>query len=134
MKALTIEDLSVDQAVLAYPMDPGSGTVKKDRAALIVLVRLPPDAIDPAIRPRAAGGILGYSALCTHMACIVDQYTAFGSGQKELRCRCHGSVYDPRRGAVVLDGPAPRPLPAIPLAVRAGKLVVAGDFTGKVGP
>jgi Rieske Fe-S protein len=33
---------------------------------------------------------------------------------------------------MVVDGPAPRPLPALPLAVADGKLVVAAPFTTRV--
>ena len=37
-----------------------------------------------------------------------------------------------RRGTVV-DGPAPRMLPALPLKIVDGKLVVAKPFTARVG-
>jgi len=42
-------------------------------------------------------------------------------------------VFDPKDGARVVDGPAPRGLPALPLKVVEGKLVVAGPFTARVG-
>jgi Rieske Fe-S protein len=48
-------------------------------------------------------------------------------------CSCHGSVYDPRAGAEVLDGPAPRHLAALPLEIKDGMLTAAGGFTGRVG-
>jgi rieske iron-sulfur protein len=53
--------------------------------------------------------------------------------QKVFECSCHYSHYDPREGAAVIDGPAPRALAALPLKVADGKLVVAKPFTARVG-
>jgi Rieske Fe-S protein len=50
-----------------------------------------------------------------------------------LECSCHYSHYDPRAAAAVIDGPAPRPLAALPLKIVDGKLAVAKPFTGRVG-
>ena len=54
-------------------------------------------------------------------------------GDKEVfKCMCHNSEYDPRQGAEVVFGPAPRRLAALPLALSDGSLTVAGNI-GKVG-
>jgi Rieske Fe-S protein len=53
-----------------------------------------------------AGEYKAFSAVCTHMGCIVNQIS---SGR--IDCPCHGSEYSISDGAV-LAGPAPRPLPA----------------------
>ena len=50
-----------------------------------------------------------------------------------LQCPCHQSQYDPRHGAKVVGGPAPRPLPALPLKLSNGVLNVAGPFTARIG-
>jgi Rieske Fe-S protein len=50
-----------------------------------------------------------------------------------FKCPCHNSEYDPRQGAQVVFGPAPRRLAALPLALAGGALSVAGGFIGKVG-
>ena len=50
-----------------------------------------------------------------------------------LFCSCHGSQFDPKTGAEVQAGPAPRPLPALPVKVEDGVPVVAGKFSGRVG-
>lgn len=133
-QALAPGDVGLEEAILAYALDPVSRTVKNHRNNLLIVVRLRPESIEPAFRHLAADGILAFSAICTHMGCIVDQFTDFGREQKQLNCRCHGSIFDPRRGAAVVDGPAPRPLPAIPIGVSGGLLAVAGGFTGRVGP
>jgi Rieske Fe-S protein len=48
-------------------------------------------------------------------------------------CSCHGSIFDPRNGAEVIDGPAPRPLPALGLKLKDGVVTVAATFSGRVG-
>jgi Rieske Fe-S protein len=43
---------------------------------------------------------------------------------KQLHCPCHGSIYSASTGAV-LRGPAPRPLPRVPVRVDNGNVVTA---------
>jgi Rieske Fe-S protein len=54
----------------------------------------------------AAGEYKAFSAVCTHMGCIVNQIS-----DGTIDCPCHGSEYSIATGAVV-RGPAPLPLPA----------------------
>jgi Rieske Fe-S protein len=65
------------------------------------------------------GDFVAYSAICTHQGCTV----AYKDGN--LACPCHGSVFDPANGAAVVAGPAPRPLPEIPVKVEGGEVVKA---------
>src|SRR5215203_2796879 len=65
------------------------------------------------------GDFVAYSAICTHQGCTV----AYKDGN--LACPCHGSVFDPANGAAVVAGPAPRPLPEIPVKVEGGEVVRA---------
>jgi Rieske Fe-S protein len=60
------------------------------------------------------GKFVAYSAVCTHQGCSV----VYKHG--ELVCPCHGSVFDPSKGGRVLNGPAPSPLPRIPIKVQRG--------------
>jgi Rieske Fe-S protein len=57
-----------------------------------------------------------FSAICTHLGCTVQ-----ADGNK-LNCPCHGSQYDALTGKV-LRGPAPDPLPSIPVTVTDGNVV-----------
>jgi Rieske Fe-S protein len=57
-----------------------------------------------------------FSAICTHLGCTVQ-----ADGDK-LNCPCHGSQYDALTGKV-LRGPAPDPLPSIPVTVTDGTVV-----------
>jgi Rieske Fe-S protein len=117
--------------LLAWPMDPKDGVVRNgSRLNRLLLVALDPATLEGPTRQRAADGIVAYSAICTHQGCEITRWIA---ESELLECPCHESRYNPRDGAAVLDGPAPRPLPALPLAVADGKLVVAKPFIGRPG-
>jgi Rieske Fe-S protein len=121
--------------VRAWPKDPKTSVVRDgSRLNEILLVKLDPGELDEATRARAAGGIVAYSAVCSHQACPVTEWVkAEEGGGYVLKCPCHNSEYDPRHGAEVVFGPAPRPLAALPLAIVDGSLTVAAAFVGKVG-
>ncbi|MET0866154.1 MAG: Rieske (2Fe-2S) protein [Nakamurella sp.] len=55
-----------------------------------------------------------FSAICTHQGCLVSQVS-----NGKITCPCHGSTFDANTGAV-LGGPAPSPLPAVPVTVTNG--------------
>jgi Rieske Fe-S protein len=120
-----------DPPVMAWAYDPAK-KVPRDgsRLNLILLVRLDPTKLAADEQSRAADGIVAYSAICTHQQCPVTEWLA---NVDHFRCPCHQSEYDPSKDAKVVSGPAPRPLPALPLRIAEGKLQVAGSFTGRVG-
>lgn len=64
--------------------------------------------------PGVAGQFKAFSAICTHMGCIVGQV-----GNGTIDCPCRGSQYSIATGAVVA-GPAPAPLPAAQIKVSGG--------------
>jgi rieske iron-sulfur protein len=119
------------QPLLAWPFD----TTKKlardgSRLNLILLMRFDPASLSAAERARAADGIVAYTAVCTHMACWITDWL---NSKQVLQCACHQSEYDPRQGGKVVGGPAPRPLPALPLRIAAGRLEVEAPFTDRIG-
>ncbi|WP_424213297.1 ubiquinol-cytochrome c reductase iron-sulfur subunit [Streptomyces sp. BI20] len=76
-----------------------------------VAFRFPGDE-DRALAVRLGDGTLvGYSAVCTHLACAVLWREDRGP-DGELYCPCHEGVFDARSGEVTA-GPPPRPLPRI---------------------
>ncbi|WP_234679760.1 QcrA and Rieske domain-containing protein [Bradyrhizobium monzae] len=121
--------------VHAWPQDPKTSVVRSaSRLNEILIINLDPAELDEQTRARAVDGILAYSAICSHAGCPVTAWVKSDVGDKEvLKCMCHNSEYDPREGAQVVFGPAPRRLAALPLALADGSLSVAGGFIGKVG-
>jgi len=76
--------------------------------------------------------IVAYSKICTHVGCPVALYE---QTTHHILCPCHQSTFDASTGATVIFGPAPRPLPQLPMTVDAqGFLVSKSDFTQPVGP
>ncbi len=63
-----------------------------------------------------AGEFKAFSAVCTHMGCIVGQVS-----NGTIDCPCHGSQYNITTGAVVA-GPAPAPLPAEQIKVSGNSI------------
>ncbi|MBW7974428.1 Rieske 2Fe-2S domain-containing protein [Bradyrhizobium sp. BR 10289] len=121
--------------VHAWPKDPKTSVVRSaSRLNEILLIRLDPAELDEKTRERAVDGILAYSAICSHAGCPVTAWVKSDVGDKDVfKCMCHNSEYDPRAGAQVVFGPAPRRLAALPLVLAETSLSVAGNFIGKVG-
>jgi rieske iron-sulfur protein len=114
----------------AYPADPNGLVRDGSPLNLVLLVRVGNDGLDEQTRKLSADGVAAYSALCTHQACPVNQWS---SEKKAMVCSCHGSTYDPKNSAQVIFGPAPLPLAGLPLKSDNGVLIVAGKFDGPVG-
>jgi ubiquinol-cytochrome c reductase iron-sulfur subunit len=76
--------------------------------------------------------IVAYSKICTHVGCPVALYE---QTTHHILCPCHQSTFDASTGATVIFGPAPRPLPQLPLMLDSqGYIAAASDFTQPVGP
>lgn len=118
--------------MMAWAKDPTTGTVRDgSRLNQVLLLRLDPASLDDETRPHAADGVLAFSATCTHAQCPVSEWREEAG---VLHCPCHGSEFDPRAGGRVVNGPATRHLPMLPLRLSsAGGLEVARSFIGKVG-
>lgn len=135
-KLITAADLKAGgPPVHAWPKDPNTSVVRSaSRLSEILIIKLDPADLDEKTRARAVDGIIAYSAICSHAGCPVTAWVKSDVGDKEVfKCMCHNSEYDPRAGAQVVFGPAPRRLAALPLALADGSLTVAGNFIGKVG-
>jgi len=102
-------DAKVGGAAIASESEvtPGSAFTFKDSGNPAVLVHL------------KSGDFVAYSAVCTHQGCTV----AYKGGN--LACPCHGSVFDPAKGAEVVAGPALTPLPEIPVKIQGGEVIRA---------
>lgn len=62
----------------------------------------------PAIVVNTDQGVKAYSAICTHLGCVVQ----WDGASRTILCPCHDGRFSPSSGAVV-SGPPPGPLPPI---------------------
>lgn len=124
-------DLAPQDLVLAWGFDPRRKLPRDgSRLNMVLLMRFDPATLGEAEKPFSADGVVAFSAICTHQQCTVTDWL---KSTQVSQCPCHQSQYDLRHGAKVVGGPAPRALPALPLKLDDGVLVVAGPFTARVG-
>jgi cytochrome b6-f complex iron-sulfur subunit len=67
---------------------------------------------------RAPGVFVAFSAICTHLGCIVRWLPEKG----EFLCPCHAGSY--ASDGKVIGGPPPKPLPTIPVTLSGDNLLV----------
>ena len=99
-----------------------------------VLINVGPGLLQLSTEQMAGApdGLVAYSKVCTHAGCPIGLYLA---SEHQLRCPCHQSTFDVLDGATPVYGPAPKPLPQLPIEVGTdGVLRAKGDFTAPVGP
>jgi ubiquinol-cytochrome c reductase iron-sulfur subunit len=110
--------------------------------ATVILIKFRPGELNIPTRTNGStvigtmnwtvDNIVAYSKICTHVGCPVALYE---QTTHHILCPCHQSTFDASTGATVIFGPAPRPLPQLPMTVDAqGFLVAKSDFTQPVGP
>lgn len=130
-KPLRPADLALGKPLLVFPFDVKAGAPKNEsRSNKLVVIRLPEDQMEAATKGRSAGGVLAYSALCTHQACDVKTWIA---KEKVLVCFCHASKFDLLDGAKVVDGPASRPLRSFSLNLDGEFLAIASSSPANQG-
>jgi ubiquinol-cytochrome c reductase iron-sulfur subunit len=101
--------------------------------ATSIIIKMEPGQLQaPTNLNWTVDNIVAYSKICTHVGCPAALYE---STTHRILCPCHQSTFDATRGATVTFGPAPRPLPQLPITTDAqGYLVAQHDFTEPVGP
>lgn len=128
---IKVSDLKIGKPRVVYPLDPATKKPRDEtRLNKLVLLRFAEADLDAESGKRAAGGVIAFSAICTHQGCDVKTWL---SKEKALVCYCHSSKFALLEGAAVKAGPAPRPLPSIALGLDGETLVVAGAFSANPG-
>ena len=76
------------------------------------------ETVEVVVTQPTAGDYRGFTSICTHTGCDVTE-VADGT----IECPCHGSRF--HLDGTVANGPAPRPLPARPVKIVDGQLVLS---------
>ena len=100
---------------------PGGGLIKCGPLTTLPVgdARLVRHGAEPVLVVRVSETeVLGLSAVCTHMKCVLTWDQPTGT----ILCPCHAGAFD--RTGNVLSGPPPRPLPELPVEIRADEIVV----------
>ena len=101
--------------------------------AATIIIKFAPGQLIPD-RPDSPGtvmnwtvdDIVAYSKICTHVGCPVALYE---QTTHHILCPCHQSTFNAAQGAQVLFGPAPRPLPQLPIGTDPqGFLIATSDY------
>ena len=79
---------------LDFPAGQGKVVPVNDKPAIVV--------------NTAQGGLKAYSAICTHLSCIVE----WDQERQFIHCPCHDGRFNALNGAVI-SGPPPAPLPPL---------------------
>ena len=69
----------------------------------------------------AQGGLKAFSAICTHLGCIVE----WDQSHQYIHCPCHDGRFNPINGAVI-SGPPPAPLAELAISVDGDAVYVSG--------
>jgi cytochrome b6-f complex iron-sulfur subunit len=73
----------------------------------------------PAVVVNTTAGIKAYSAICTHLGCIV----AWDAPANLIICPCHDGRFNPATGAVV-SGPPPAPLAPLTTVIEGNDIYI----------
>jgi len=71
----------------------------------------------PAIVLNTDQGVKAFSAICTHLGCVVNWNDMIGA----IHCPCHDGRFNPATGAV-MSGPPPAPLAPISVSVEGDQI------------
>jgi ubiquinol-cytochrome c reductase iron-sulfur subunit len=136
-RPISADDIDTGAFYTAYP----AGADRKAIGSPVIVVRLDPAELrlPPGRTGWAPEGIVAYSKVCTHAGCAIALYRnplfAPTEPKRALVCPCHYSTFDPAEGGKVIFGPAGRPLPQLPLAIRPDRrLIAGGGYSGPPGP
>ncbi len=126
---ITVDTLEVGGIQTVFPSYDVGGAISQT-----VLIRIGDTnwTTLPGRETWGPNGYLAYSKICTHAGCPVGLYQEL---TQQLLCPCHQSLFDVLTGATPVFGPAPRPLPQLPIYFDSkGNLRAQAGYDQPVGP
>ncbi|HXW77855.1 MAG TPA: Rieske (2Fe-2S) protein, partial [Acidimicrobiales bacterium] len=128
-----VDDVVVDGLLTVFP----EGNIGSASSPALLLniggdaIQARPGQADFEVR-SGANGLVCFSKICTHAGCAVSLFNVLSM---QLICPCHQSTFNILQDCKPVFGPAPRPLPQLPLYVDAqGYLRAVSDFIEPIGP
>ena len=82
--------------------------------------RVVPVADQPVIVINTDQGMRAYSAICTHLGCVVE----WDQERQFVLCPCHDGRFNAINGAII-SGPVPAPLPQLQVTVEGDTVYVS---------
>ena len=101
-RAIKTKRLSIAMAQIAV----GSSLIVEYRGSPVIIV-------------RSKGGVRAFSAVCTHLGCIVK----WSKDEHAFICPCHAGKFDGTTGKVI-SGPPPEPLAKINFEVEEDTIIL----------
>jgi ubiquinol-cytochrome c reductase iron-sulfur subunit len=132
-RPIQVTDIDIGGIITVFP-EGGENDPDIQQTAQTLLIHVAADPLATKQGPTSwsPNGYLAFSKVCTHAGCPVSLYE---SETEQLLCPCHQSLFDILQGAYPIFGPAPRPLPQLPIYADAdGYLRARSDFLEAIGP
>jgi ubiquinol-cytochrome c reductase iron-sulfur subunit len=132
-RRIHVDDFKISEAVTVFP-EGFEETPNGQAVDQTIMIRLDTEDFTTKKGRESWGpaGYVAYSKLCSHLGCPVGLYE---QQLQMLVCPCHQSMFDVTVGAQPNFGPAPRPLPQLPLFIdKEGYLRSQSDYLEPVGP
>ncbi|MGC2176558.1 MAG: Rieske 2Fe-2S domain-containing protein [Acidimicrobiales bacterium] len=132
-RRVSVGELAVGSIMTVYP----EGLENTDRGQAVdqtVLIRISNENFTTQKGRETWGpkGYVAYSKVCTHLGCPVGLYE---QQLQLLVCPCHQSMFNVTNGAIPQFGPAPRPLPQLPLYIDADGYIRSQEgYDQPIGP
>lgn len=124
-----VNTLEVGGLLTVFPRDAVGSAVSQ---TVLLRAASAPITTKPGRENWSPAGYLAFSKVCTHAGCPVGLYE---EQFQQLLCPCHQSLFNVLEGAQPVFGPAPRPLPQLPLTVDDhGFLRAQRDYDEPIGP
>ena len=106
------------EEIPSEPVSAGSeGSIPEGEAKTVRFGRYPALVINTPKR-----GIVAYSAVCTHFACLVK----WNPEIDKIECPCHEGYFSAVDGSVI-SGPPPTPLEEILVTIVDGNILIGGE-------
>jgi rieske iron-sulfur protein len=131
---VSLSDVVLDAApITAQAKDTATGQVRESDHSTVLLYRVAPEKIPADMKSDTVEGVMAYSDVCTHLGCMLSAGT-WVPASTSIVCPCHDATFNFLEDGKNTAGATSRSLPHLPLKLVDGKLVVADQFSGYVGP